>query len=92
MEQVADTVDVDACRVSYYTNLFPLNPGGIIPSGPTQEDLGLLQSTGRGSQALEEMFYLKEAHQGLVQQQQQQQGQQGKGQRAAGLGSQQAAR
>jgi putative glutathione S-transferase len=58
--QVAETVDVDACRTSYYTNLFPLNPGGIIAAGPTQEDLGLMQPVSRGgSQLIEDMFYLK---------------------------------
>ena len=28
-----------ACR--YYSDLFPLNPGGIVPAGPTAADLGL---------------------------------------------------
>lgn len=49
MQQVRDTVDVDACRRSYYTNLFPLNPGGIIPSGPTAADLQLDAPAGRGA-------------------------------------------
>ena len=31
---VADTCDLDAVRQDYYGNLFPLNPGGIIPFGP----------------------------------------------------------
>lgn len=31
---VADTCDLDAVKRDYYGNLFPLNPGGIIPSGP----------------------------------------------------------
>jgi putative glutathione S-transferase len=34
-----DTVDVDDCRRSYYGQLFPLNPGGIVPMRPTQEDV-----------------------------------------------------
>jgi putative glutathione S-transferase len=38
---LADTVDVDDCRRSYYAQLFPLNPGGIVPSGPTAAALGL---------------------------------------------------
>ena len=38
---LADTVDVDDCRRSYYGQLFPLNPGGIVPAGPTAESLGL---------------------------------------------------
>ncbi len=31
---VADTCDLDTIRQDYYGNLFPLNPGGIIPLGP----------------------------------------------------------
>jgi glutathionyl-hydroquinone reductase len=31
---VADTCDVESVKRDYYGNLFPLNPGGIIPSGP----------------------------------------------------------
>ena len=32
--------DLADARNSYYTNLFPLNPGGIVPAGPTEADLG----------------------------------------------------
>jgi putative glutathione S-transferase len=32
---VAATCDLDAIKRDYYGNLFPLNPGGIIPAGPT---------------------------------------------------------
>ncbi|ARV59664.1 glutathione-dependent reductase [Nostocales cyanobacterium HT-58-2] len=31
---VADTCDLESVKQDYYGNLFPLNPGGIIPSGP----------------------------------------------------------
>lgn len=31
---VADTCDLAAVKRDYYGNLFPLNPGGIIPAGP----------------------------------------------------------
>jgi glutathionyl-hydroquinone reductase len=31
---VAATCDVEAVKRDYYGNLFPLNPGGIIPAGP----------------------------------------------------------
>jgi glutathionyl-hydroquinone reductase len=31
---VADTCDVESVKRDYYGNLFPLNPGGIIPGGP----------------------------------------------------------
>lgn len=31
---VADTCDLEAVKRDYYGNLFPLNPGGIIPQGP----------------------------------------------------------
>lgn len=44
---VASTCDLDAVKRDYYGNLFPLNPGGIIPDGP---DMGyLLQPHDRGS-------------------------------------------
>jgi len=31
---VAETCDLESVKRDYYGNLFPLNPGGIIPSGP----------------------------------------------------------
>ena len=38
---LADTVDLgDACA-SYYRQLFPLNPGGIVPTTVTAKDIGL---------------------------------------------------
>ena len=37
---VADTCNLEAVKRDYYGNLFPLNPGGIIPLGP---DLDLLK-------------------------------------------------
>lgn len=36
---VADTCDVESVKRDYYGNLFPLNPGGIIPSGPELANL-----------------------------------------------------
>ncbi len=42
---VADTCDIPAVKRDYYGNLFPLNPGGIVPTGP---DLShLMQPHGR---------------------------------------------
>jgi putative glutathione S-transferase len=38
---VADTCDLAAVKRDYYGNLFPLNPGGIIPLGPELPDLNL---------------------------------------------------
>ena len=32
--------DLDDARRGYYRDLFPLNPGGIVPAGPSPEDLG----------------------------------------------------
>lgn len=38
---VADSIDLsDACS-SYYRQLFPLNPGGIVPTPVTPKALGL---------------------------------------------------
>lgn len=36
---VAATCDPQAVKQDYYGNLFPLNPGGIIPAGPDLTDL-----------------------------------------------------
>lgn len=36
---VADTCDLEAVKRDYYGNLFPLNPGQIIPQGPDMETL-----------------------------------------------------
>lgn len=36
---VADTCDLEAVKQDYYGNLFPLNPGGIIPTGPDMSSL-----------------------------------------------------
>ena len=36
---VADTCDLDAVKRDYYGNLFPLNPGQIIPRGPDIDNL-----------------------------------------------------
>ncbi len=36
---VADTCDIEAVKRDYFGNLFPLNPGGIIPVGPDIEGL-----------------------------------------------------
>lgn len=44
---VADTCDLEAVKRDYYGNLFPLNPGGIIPAGPDMTKL--LELHGRES-------------------------------------------
>lgn len=36
---VASTCNLEAVKQDYYGNLFPLNPGGIIPSGPDMTSL-----------------------------------------------------
>lgn len=36
---VAQTCDLNSVKRDYYGNLFPLNPGGIIPSGPDLANL-----------------------------------------------------
>jgi len=55
--QISDTVDIDACRDSYYTNLFPLNPSGIIVSGPTAADLQLNLPAKRGRDDFRSIFF-----------------------------------
>ncbi|KAL3140007.1 hypothetical protein ABBQ38_004290 [Trebouxia sp. C0009 RCD-2024] len=60
--QIKDSIDVaDACR-SYFSQLFPLNPGGIVPAGPTLDDLDLTQAHGRGSSDLKSVFHLQRQH------------------------------
>mmetsp|Transcript_1741 Transcript_1741/g.4385 ORF Transcript_1741/g.4385 Transcript_1741/m.4385 type:complete len:426 (+) Transcript_1741:121-1398(+) len=57
--QVCDTLDIDAARHSYHSSLFPLNPSGIVPFGPTQADLNLEEPHGRGSSnKLEDVCYM----------------------------------
>ncbi|CAM9465537.1 unnamed protein product [Discosporangium mesarthrocarpum] len=57
---VAETFDLDDARRSYFSQLFPLNPGGIVPCGPTVEDLGLMVPSDRGSHNPEEFFFKKQ--------------------------------
>lgn len=38
----------------------PLNPGGIVPIGPSVDDLGLEEAAGRGSQDGSAVFWSKE--------------------------------
>ena len=59
--QVKDTYDVDAARNSYYGQLFPLNPSGIIPAGPTGSDLGLGTDPGRGPLTAESVYNMSAA-------------------------------
>ncbi|PNH11477.1 hypothetical protein TSOC_001691, partial [Tetrabaena socialis] len=55
--QIGSTFDLDAARTSYHRSLFPLNPGGIVPYGPTAADLRLDEPAGRGSQALGDVCF-----------------------------------
>lgn len=41
MERVPETIDLGDANVSYYKQLFPLNPGGILPTRVTAASLGL---------------------------------------------------
>jgi len=38
---IRDTIDVEEAQLSYYKQLFPLNPGGLVPMGITLQDIGL---------------------------------------------------
>ena len=57
--QVSNSFDLDDARRSYFGSLFPLNPGGIVPVGPTIADLGLDRDPGRGPQQAEAVFHLQ---------------------------------
>ncbi|KAL6755645.1 putative glutathione S-transferase [Haematococcus lacustris] len=63
LDQVRDTVDIDAARRSYFGNLFPLNASGIIPSGPTAADLQLDQAhrRGQGGKVAEALAHVRDA-------------------------------
>ncbi|EDX86562.1 Glutathione S-transferase, C-terminal domain protein [Synechococcus sp. PCC 7335] len=39
MPGIAQTCDIDAVKRDYFGNLFPLNPGGIVPIGPGWDNL-----------------------------------------------------
>jgi len=41
LEGSHETFDLEAAKQSYYKQLFPLNPSGIVPYGPTLSDLGV---------------------------------------------------
>lgn len=41
MPGVKDSIDIPDATGSYYKQLFPLNPGGILPTPPTATELGL---------------------------------------------------
>lgn len=57
--QIKDTFDVDDSRRSYFSSLFPLNPGGIVPAGPTLADLRLDEDPKRGPQNFDKLFHRK---------------------------------
>eukprot|EP01024_Parvocaulis_polyphysoides_P038110 TRINITY_DN3411_c0_g1_i3.p1 TRINITY_DN3411_c0_g1~~TRINITY_DN3411_c0_g1_i3.p1 ORF type:complete len:404 (+),score=20.19 TRINITY_DN3411_c0_g1_i3:193-1404(+) len=57
--QVKDTYNFDEGRQSYFQQLFPLNPGGIVPSGPTFDDVyQKYLKQGEGSE-LSDVFFQK---------------------------------
>ena len=41
LEGVSSTIDIEDAVSSYYRQLFPLNPGGLIPTAITKEEIGL---------------------------------------------------
>ena len=47
LPRVAETCDLESVKRDYYGNLFPLNPGGIVPIGP--DIANLLEPHGRAS-------------------------------------------
>ena len=57
--QISNSFDLDDARRSYFSSLFPLNPGGIVPTGPTLADLNLSRDAGRGQQDAESLFHMR---------------------------------
>lgn len=41
IDGVRSTIDINDAVSSYYRQLFPLNPGGLIPTAITEKDIGL---------------------------------------------------
>lgn len=41
LPEVRESIDLAEATGSYYSSLFPLNPGGIVPTSVTAKDLGL---------------------------------------------------
>ncbi|KAK9868292.1 hypothetical protein WJX84_005861 [Apatococcus fuscideae] len=56
--QVCDTINIDDARRSYFGSLFPLNAGGIVPTGPTLADLRLDTDHQRGSIKHSDIFHI----------------------------------
>jgi len=58
---VKETLDLERAKSSYFTNLFPLNPSGIIPRSPSiEESMGLgRKDPNRGSLERSEIFFDK---------------------------------
>jgi glutathionyl-hydroquinone reductase len=55
--QIDETFSVSAAQRSYYSQLFPLNPSGIVPAGPRASDLGLGEDPNRGPLDIESVFF-----------------------------------
>ncbi|QDZ25365.1 glutathione S-transferase [Chloropicon primus] len=63
LEGSFEVFDLQAATNSYYQQLFPLNPSGIVPFGPGWEELGIDASSGRtrvapGSDEFKKRFYI----------------------------------
>ena len=41
IEGVPESIDIQDATLSYYKQLFPLNPGGLLPTPITSKDIGL---------------------------------------------------
>jgi len=59
--QIRDSFALDQAMRSYFLQLFPLNPGAILPSGPTMQDLGLDAAASASAGRSEDAFFHKEA-------------------------------
>eukprot|EP00471_Norrisiella_sphaerica_P003741 CAMPEP_0184490604 /NCGR_PEP_ID=MMETSP0113_2-20130426/18289_1 /TAXON_ID=91329 /ORGANISM="Norrisiella sphaerica, Strain BC52" /LENGTH=420 /DNA_ID=CAMNT_0026874555 /DNA_START=101 /DNA_END=1363 /DNA_ORIENTATION=- len=56
---VKETLDLEQAKRSYYTNLFPLNPSGIVPEGPSVDVLRMLEPPNRGPLDAKDIFFDK---------------------------------
>ncbi|EKX43480.1 hypothetical protein GUITHDRAFT_73031, partial [Guillardia theta CCMP2712] len=54
---VKETCDYNAMRESYFRQLFPLNPSGILPAEPADV---IREASGRGAHDVASLFYIRE--------------------------------
>jgi putative glutathione S-transferase len=60
LEGSVDTFDLEEAKRSYFQQLFPLNPSGIVPYGPDWTDLGINTSERMNQEQQQDLFHYKQ--------------------------------